>query len=157
MQDDKESLVDLHDYLHGNNNEPPMQAFTLDSPAFVPSPTTPTTSATARSERRRSLPTRTSMTSLCSEFSIAAPTPTENSFQTRRRRAAKLTQFFGVDYRELMVEIIDSIEKGLEEERGKGTLKPDEIQVRLSIDCDASPCFLSASHGLSFRIYSRSW
>lgn len=69
------------------------------------------------------------MTSLYSEFSVST-TPTENTFQTRRRRAAKLTQFFGVNYRELMGEIIDSIEKGLEEERGKGTLKPDEVQVR---------------------------
>lgn len=70
------------------------------------------------------------MTSLSSEFSIAVPEPQEAAFQTRRRRAAKLTQFFGVNYRDLMSEILDSIEKGLEEERGLGTLKPDEVQVR---------------------------
>ena len=60
---------------------------------------------------------------------MIAPTPTEPSFQQRRRRAAKLTHFFGVDYRDLMGEILESIEKDLEEERGKGTLKPDEVQV----------------------------
>lgn len=61
---------------------------------------------------------------------IIAPTPTETAFQQRRRRAAKLTHFFGVDYRDLMGEILDSIERGLEEESGKGTLKPDEVKVR---------------------------
>ena len=63
----------------------------------------------------------------------AAPTPMEPSFQQRRRRAAKLTNFFGVNYRDLMSEILESIEKGLEEERGKGTLKPDEVKVRVLI------------------------
>lgn len=58
-----------------------------------------------------------------------APEPDATGFQARRRRAAKLTQFFGVDYRELMTEILDSIERGLEEESGKGTLNPDEVQV----------------------------
>jgi len=33
-----------------------------------------------------------------------------------------------VNYRELMNEVLDSLEKGLEEESGKGTLKPDEVQ-----------------------------
>lgn len=76
------------------------------------------------------------MTSLNSEFSIstistyASPQQQESSnFQNRRRRAAKLTQFFGVDYRDLMSEILDSIEKGVEEEGGRGALKPDEVQV----------------------------
>ena len=30
-----------------------------------------------------------------------------------------------------MNEVLESIEKGLEEERGKGTLKPDEVKVSL--------------------------
>lgn len=53
-------------------------------------------------------------------------------FQVRRRRAAKLTNFFGVEYRELMSEVLESIEKGIEEESGRGTLEPDEIQVCIS-------------------------
>lgn len=53
--------------------------------------------------------------------------PEENEFQVRRRRAAKLTQFFGVDYRDLMNEVFESLEMGLEEERGRGTLKPEEV------------------------------
>lgn len=51
-------------------------------------------------------------------------------FQTRRRRAAKLTQFFGVDYKDLVNEVFESLESGLREESGRGTLKPDEVQVR---------------------------
>ena len=90
--------------------------------------TTPTTS---KAERRRSLPSRVSIASFSSDISaLIAPTPTEASFQQRRRRAAKLTHFFGVDYRDLVNEILESIEKGLEEERGKGTLRPDEVKVR---------------------------
>ena len=96
-----------------------------DSPP--PSPPTP------KAERRRSLPPRTSMTSLFSEYSIStitSPPVEENSFQARRRRAAKLTQFFGVDHRDIMGEVFDSLEKGLEDESGRGNLRPDEVQVR---------------------------
>lgn len=75
---------------------------------------------------------------------IPPPPPEEGStFQVRRRRAAKLTNFFGVNYRELMSEILESIEKGIEEESGRGTLKPDEIQV----------CIFSFLHGISVLIY----
>ncbi|KAL4251533.1 hypothetical protein ABKN59_005088 [Abortiporus biennis] len=119
-RDDRESLVDLHDYLHSNTTEPPLQPFTLqDTSGLIASPST-------KSERRRSLPTRTSLTSISSEFSITSPQV--STFETRRRRAAKLTHFFGVDYREYMREIIESIEKGLEEERGRGTMGPEELQ-----------------------------
>lgn len=132
VQDDRESLVDLHDYLHGANMaaSPQLQQFTRqDTATALASPST-------KAERRRSLsslPSRTSMTSINSEFSLmsmsSVPEPDVTGFQARRRRAAKLTQFFGVDYRELMIEILDSIERGLEEESGRGTLNPDEVQV----------------------------
>ena len=97
-----------------------------------PSSITTATMGTPRPERRRSLPSRVSVASFSSEISaLASPPPAdETSFQQRRRRAAKLTHFFGVDYRDLMTEILESIEKGLEEERGKGTLRPDEVKVR---------------------------
>ena len=126
FQDDKESLERLHGIIHGDDCDPPLQHFARQGNSPPSSPPTP------KAERRRSLPTRTSMTSLSSEFSISTivPSPPEEvNFQTRRRRAAKLTQFFGVDYRELMNEILDSLEQGLEEEQGRGTLRPDEVQV----------------------------
>jgi hypothetical protein len=54
-------------------------------------------------ERRRLLPTRrtrSSTFSLASQYSLASPSsPERTSFQARRKRAAKLTHFFGVDYR----------------------------------------------------------
>ncbi|CCM03767.1 uncharacterized protein FIBRA_05914 [Fibroporia radiculosa] len=119
-RDDKQSLAELHDYLSSRNDlfeESPAE----DEPLVISTPTT-------KAERRRSLPSRMSLTSLSSEWSALPSPPQESAFQTRRRRAAKLTQFFGVNYRDLMSEILDSIEKGLEEESGKGTLKPDEVQ-----------------------------
>ncbi|KAI0639877.1 hypothetical protein C8Q77DRAFT_1045929 [Trametes polyzona] len=123
-RDDRESLAELHDYLsngHPFDRTGPVSPL-MDDLALA-SPTT------VKAERRRSLPSRTSIASFTSDISlIVAPTPTEPSFQQRRRRAAKLTHFFGVDYRELMNEVLESIEKGLEEERGRGTLRPDEVR-----------------------------
>ena len=88
---------------------------------------TSTSSAGSRkSDRRRSLPLSVELSPTVSEFDR----PDVTDFQWRRRKAAKLTQFFGVNYRDLMNEILESIEKGLEEERGRGTMQPDEIQVR---------------------------
>ncbi|KAL6307642.1 hypothetical protein BKA93DRAFT_726779 [Sparassis latifolia] len=120
-RDDKQSLAELHDYLSGNQQDPLPQSpssgmFTLAPPS-------------AKADRRHSLPSRTSIISVASsEFSIATPTPEDLTFQARRRTAAKLTQFFGVNYRDLMNEILESIEKGLEDERGRGSLRPAEVQ-----------------------------
>lgn len=52
------------------------------------------------------------------------------TFQQRRRRAAKLTQFFGVDYRELINEVLESIEVGVQSDRNNGTLRDEEVEVR---------------------------
>lgn len=162
LQDDRESLAELHDYLTGNGElystgdqydykfdgspnsnglpAPGSPMFADDASIAFASPSSMTTAVTTstatmgtpRPERRRSLPSRVSVASFSSEISALAspPPPGETSFQQRRRRAAKLTHFFGVDYRDLMTEILESIEKGLEEERGKGTLRPDEVKVR---------------------------
>ncbi|RPD82124.1 hypothetical protein L226DRAFT_528326 [Lentinus tigrinus ALCF2SS1-7] len=139
-RDDKESLAELHDYLTGDHYKTGEQydyqfGGALPSTSNAPSVSSPlpdefaVTTPTTKAERRRSLPSRVSIASFSSEISmIIAPTPTDAAFQQRRRRAAKLTHFFGVDYRDLMGEILDSIEKGLEEERGKGTLRPDEVK-----------------------------
>lgn len=62
-------------------------------------------------------------------MSITSPKPDITDFQLRRRRAAKLTSFFGVDYRELVNNVLESIESGLEHERKRGTLQADEIEV----------------------------
>lgn len=69
------------------------------------------------------------MLSIASEYSITSPKPEVTDFQLRRRRAAKLTQFFGVDYRDLINDVLESIEHGLEHERKRGTLNPDEVEV----------------------------
>lgn len=110
---------------------PPLQS-------FIRTPTTPTSgnrrlsnASSIKSERRRSLPARTSIISIGSDYSVSTPRPEVTDFQARRRRAAKLTQFFGVDYRELITDVLESIESGLEHERKRGTLDTEEVEVRL--------------------------
>lgn len=107
---------------------------------MLPSPPPPSSrlerqasiASTIKSERRRSLPARTSMISLAgSEYTININTPKAEitTFQVRRRRAAKLTQFFGVNYRELVNDILDSIESGVDHEHMQGTLREEEFEV----------------------------
>lgn len=135
----------MHQYLNTTKNDvalssssPPLQEFavvresTRDRRASL---------ASVKSERRHSLPARTSSLSLASEYSISAvlsPKPEVTDFQMRRRRAAKLTQFFGVDYRDLIRDVLDSIENGLEHERKRGTINPEEAEV-----CAQQVSFLS--------------
>ncbi|KAJ7651468.1 hypothetical protein DFH06DRAFT_1094466 [Mycena polygramma] len=58
----------------------------------------------------------------------STPDADTSEFQQRRRRAAKLTQFFGVDYRDLIEDVLESIELGLDAERRRGTLNPAEAE-----------------------------
>jgi hypothetical protein len=122
-RDDRQSLVELHRFLHGGIAESSEEEETSVDVHRISSTTS------LRSDRRHSLPTKASMTSLSSQFTM--PPPEASEFQLRRRRAAKLTHFFGVDYRELIQDVLESIEKGVEEERGRGTLHPEEVEVLL--------------------------
>ncbi|TFK56520.1 hypothetical protein OE88DRAFT_1730008 [Heliocybe sulcata] len=122
-RDDRESLAQLHQYLNGE--EPAVQTFAPDP---QPVERKLSISSSIRSDRRRSLPPRTSILSLASEYNLGSPDAEMTSFQLRRRKAAKLTNFFGVQYKELISDVLESIEKGVEEDGGKGTLKPDEVQ-----------------------------
>ncbi|KAJ7733564.1 hypothetical protein DFH07DRAFT_754809 [Mycena maculata] len=129
-RDDKASLAELHQYLNED---------------------------ATKAARRRSLPARTSMASLASVASTLSISSTASinstsglstittdttatahpdatgaggkEFQARRRRAAKLTQFFGVDYRDLIDDVLESIEHGLDAERKRGSLNPAEAEV----------------------------
>ena len=86
--------------------------------------------STILSERRRSLPPRASITSLYSQYTLGESSEGSSPFEVRRRRAAKLTQFFGVQYRDLFGEVLDSIESSVREDEGKGTLNAAEAEVR---------------------------
>ncbi|TFK41926.1 hypothetical protein BDQ12DRAFT_677387 [Crucibulum laeve] len=121
-RDDRESLAELHQYLSsGEVSSPPLQEFKRASERRI-------SNASIKSERRRSLPARTSLISIASEYTITTPKPEITDFQLRRRRAAKLTQFFGVGYRELINDVLESIENGLEHERKHGTLRAEEVE-----------------------------
>ncbi|KAJ7897361.1 hypothetical protein B0H14DRAFT_2677963 [Mycena olivaceomarginata] len=129
-RNDKESLAELHQYLNDTETD-----------EFESRP------VLTKAERRRSLPARTSMASLVSVASLASigttttalpgastassPDAGTTEFQTRRRRAAKLTQFFGVDYRDLIEDVLESIEHGLDAERRRGTLNPAQAEALL--------------------------
>lgn len=122
-KDDRKSLVELHCLLHGEVNESPSEEEVMVHSRRV------SVATSFKSERRHSLPSKASMTSLSSEFHVS---PQVSRFQIRRRKAAKLTNFFGVDYRELIHDILESIEKSVEEERNQGTLQPQEVEVSVS-------------------------
>jgi len=117
-RDDMESLAELHSIL--TNGQPGAEECTT--------PTGDDDAKTIRSGRRYSLPARSSSLSLASQFSLSTPSPEMASFQARRRQAAKLTHFFGVDYRELIGDILESIERDVQEECHRGSLCPEEIQ-----------------------------
>ncbi|KAI0257279.1 hypothetical protein BJV78DRAFT_1161416 [Lactifluus subvellereus] len=116
--DDMESLAEIHSIL--TNAQPETEGCT--------SPMGDDDAKTIRSGRRFSLPARSSSLSLASQYSLSSPSPEMASFQARRRQAAKLTHFFGVDYRDLIGDIIESIERDMQEESHRGSLRPEEIQ-----------------------------
>lgn len=118
-RDDRTSLVELHRYLQG---EPPSSPLLEFAPA--------SSSPSIKSERRRSLPSSI-MSVSTADYNMPALKPESTDFQLRRRRAAKLTQFFGVDYKQIIHDVLESIEKGVEEERKRGTLQPEEVEALL--------------------------
>lgn len=143
FQDDRASLAELHQYLQGDAPDPPAPV-----QEFVRSLSR---TSSIRSERRRSLPS--SIVSVSTEYPLT-PKPEITDFQVRRRRAAKLTHFFGVGYKEIVNEVLDSIEKGVEEERKRGTLQPEEVEVSLQYLLTTEslmgsihrPCFGNCAH-----------
>ena len=132
MQDDKASIKLIHNILHAEDCDDGGSRQRVDDDYDSSDPETPSTSApmaSARSDRRRSLPLCPSIVSLRSEYSISSP-PEISTFEQKRRRAAKLTNFFGVNHRDIMEDILESIENSVAEERGRGALDQDQADVR---------------------------
>ena len=135
LQDDTASLKLVHNFLRASDGDdddgiPWMvddDAGYNSSEPDVPSTSTPT--ATTRNGRGRSLPPCPSMASLRSEYSITSP-PEISAFEQKRRRAAKLSNFFGVNHREIVDDILESVETGVAEERERGTLNQAQAEVR---------------------------
>ena len=136
LQDDKASLKFIHDILHADDDNDDRVTWKTDDDDYdsgepeIPSTSAPV--ATSCNERRRSLPLCSSIASLCSEYSVTTPPPEISTFEQKRRRAAKLTNFFGVSHRDIMDDILDSIESGVAEEGGRGTLNQAQVDVRFS-------------------------
>lgn len=117
-QDDRKSLAELHEYM--NEDSPTETTGKRESYS---------TASILSTERRRSLPPRASVASLYSQYAFGDAPEQNSSFEVRRRRAAKLTQFFGVQYRDLFGEVLDSIESSVREDEGKGALDASEVEV----------------------------
>lgn len=121
----------IHDILHADDEDDDQVKRKVDddsdsSETDIPSP------AIKRDERRRSLPLCPSISSMHSEYSITNPPAEISTFEQKRRRAAKLTNFFGVSHRDIMSDILESIESGVAEERGRGNLNQAQADVCLA-------------------------
>lgn len=115
---DTESLAQLDEYLHSNHSPTPsatpVQEFTRPDRRL-------SNASSLRSERRHSLPPSITNTILEEPLS-----PDMVDFQARRRKAAKLTRFFGEDFMVLLTKVLGSIEQSVEEETNRGALNPDQ-------------------------------
>lgn len=130
-QDDTASLKVIHNILHADDDDDDEVNRTVDDGDYDSSePDIPSPATTKREDRRRSLPLCPSINSMHSEYSITSPPPEISTFEQKRRRAAKLTNFFGVSHRDIMTDILESIESGVAEERGRGTLNQAQADVR---------------------------
>ena len=67
--------------------------------------TSTSSTGSRKSDRRRSLPLSVELSPTVSEFER----PDVTDFQWRRRKAAKLTQFFGVNHREVIEEVLQAL------------------------------------------------
>ncbi|CUA71268.1 B-cell CLL/lymphoma 9 protein [Rhizoctonia solani] len=56
------------------------------------------------------------------------PEAQRNHFTARRKRAAKLSNFFGVSYRDLFGAVLDILESDVKEDKEEGSLTPAETQ-----------------------------
>jgi hypothetical protein len=87
-------------------------------------------SPTSSPFRLRARLSRVSMSSISSGSSLLTLTPEPMGFQARRKRAAKLTNFFGASYRDLFGEVLERLETGFLEEAKEGSMSREEIAVR---------------------------
>jgi len=139
LQDDKTSLKLIHDMLHADDDNDDGSTRKVDDDGYGSSeldidiPSTSALAAPSHNERRNSVPHCPSITSLRSEYSVTTPPPEISTFEQKRRRAAKLTNFFGVSHRDIISDILESIESGVTEERGRGTL--NEAQADVCLPC----------------------
>jgi hypothetical protein len=137
IQDDKRSLAAIHQLLRTSDE--------WDSASEEQS-------ESSKAERRRSLPI-TKKDSLLSLRSVAALSPEQTEFQLRRKRAAKLAGFFGVDYNRLFEDVLAAFELGVVEESGRGSLRPHETEVRtlLKLYATSNSPFASRYYLTSFE------
>ena len=101
---------------------------THDVSGYESDPASPT-SGLFRQSSRPSRISIVSVSSVSSASSLLTLTPEPMGFQARRKRAAKLTHFFGASYRDLFGEVLEKLEIGFLEEAKEGGLSSEEVAV----------------------------
>jgi hypothetical protein len=128
-QDDRQSLNELHAVLDSDDEEE-ADIENVDPNSFpaLRSSTHNTRDLTYDKglQPRASL---SSINSVATKSTFQTLTPEPMAFQARRKRAAKLTHFFGATYRDLFGEVLDRIERGMLEEARHGEMSQDEMKV----------------------------
>ncbi|KAG8801956.1 hypothetical protein FRC17_006520, partial [Serendipita sp. 399] len=130
-QDDRQSLNELHAVLDSDEEEDEVHAngYHSSSPhgnadRHRPPLQSPTEHQHKTIQPRMSL---ASINTVATDSTYATLTPKPMDFQARRKRAAKLTQFFGATYRDLFGEVLDRIERGMLEEVALGEMSQEEM------------------------------
>lgn len=99
-----------------------------DISGYDSDPASPTSSLIRRRSRLSRM-SMMSMSSASSGTSLFTVTPEPMGFQARRKRAAKLTNFFGASYRDLFGEVLQKLEVGFLEEAKEGGMSREEVAV----------------------------
>jgi len=116
VQEDRETLAGLFSYVHDSNPQSEDHLQATDN------------SATPSSRRSRGQ----SISSIDTYNTFVTPTEEiPDPFQTRRKRAEKLSHFFGESHKTLFGDVLESIESGVQDDRAKGRLTYEEVQVSL--------------------------
>ena len=126
-------MNELHAVLDSDNDEE-ADIETVDPNSFFAprSSTTHNALDLTSDKRQQTLEPRASLSSIntvATNSTFLTLTPEPMAFQARRRRAAKLTHFFGATYRDLFGEVLNRIERGMLEEARHGEMSQDEMKV----------------------------
>ena len=133
-QDDRQSLNDLHAVLDSdeeNEDDPDLQPTSSQSQSAQAARSTISIDNTTTPPKRVLQPRASliSINSVATTSTFATLTPDPMAFQARRKRAAKLAQFFGASYRDLFGEVLVRIERGMLEEARAGQISEEEVRV----------------------------
>ncbi|KAG8784289.1 hypothetical protein FRC15_003534 [Serendipita sp. 397] len=128
-QDDRQSLNELHAVLDSEEEEE--GHVNLDHSSLPHGNSDRHRRSPPTEREHKTLQPRISLASIntvATDSTYGTLTPKPMDFQARRKRAAKLTHFFGATYRDLFGEVLDRIERGMLEEAAMGAMSEEEVK-----------------------------